>query len=44
MLSNETTPESKTIEEQPQQTGEANVEILIKIKSELKSLLENINS
>ncbi len=44
MLSNENTPESKTIEEQPKQTGEANVEILIKIKSELKSLLENINS
>jgi len=44
MLSNENTPESKTIEEQPKQTGEANVEILIKIRSELKSLLENINS
>ena len=44
MLSNVNTPESKTLEEEPQQTGEANVEILIKIRSELKSLLENINS
>jgi DNA-binding transcriptional MerR regulator len=44
MLSNENTPESKSIEEKPQHTGEANVEILIKIRGELKSLLENINS
>jgi DNA-binding transcriptional MerR regulator len=44
MLSNVDTPEIKTIEEQPQHTSEANVEILIKIRGELKSLLENINS
>ena len=44
MLSNVDIPESKTIEEQPQHTSEDNVEILIKIRGELKSLLENINS
>ena len=44
MLSNVDTPEIKPIEEQPQHTSEANVEILIKIRGELKSLLENINS
>jgi DNA-binding transcriptional MerR regulator len=44
ILSNVDTPEIKTIEKQPQYTSEANVEILIKIRGELKSILENINS
>ena len=44
MLSSENSSEESVIIDQPEEKGEANLEILIKIRSELKSILEDISS
>lgn len=44
MLSSENSSEEPVIIDQSEEKGEANLEILIKIRSELKSILEDISS